>query len=310
MDPITAIALIWILLPFALLILWLRAQGQAKSLATARDAAAADAKALNERFSPILSIEAEIARLQEWTDSTRQATDDVRSTYAEKRKLLDQPEKQVAVYDERLSFAELGIYEPHFEFSDSTEFKDAIARRRTEQKALVAAKGATICPSNWTVDGSMAKGQTMVNRQSKLTRRAFNSECEAAIANVRWNNFNAMHKRICTAFEQINGANSSMNLRINPEYSKLKLEELRLTHEYREKLKAEKEERAEMARAEREEKNFSQRLRLPKRRNASISGFSTRLGPKLESTRVASRNWRLGSLRPMPLQSVPEPWLK
>lgn len=127
---------------------------------------------------------------------------------------------------------------------------------RDKQKALVSAKDATICPTTWTVDGSTAKGQTMINRQSKLTLRAFNGECEAAIANVRWNNFNAMEKRIQTAAEQINSANASMSLRINPEYIKLKLEELRLTHEYREKQKAEKEERAEMARAEREEKKL------------------------------------------------------
>lgn len=120
----------------------------------------------------------------------------------------------------------------------------------------MSAKDATICPTTWTVDGSTAKGQTMINRQSKLTLRAFNGECEAAIANVRWNNFNAMEKRIQTAAEQINSANASMSLRINPEYIKLKLEELRLTHEYREKQKAEKEERAEMARAEREEKKL------------------------------------------------------
>lgn len=256
MDPITATALIWMLLPFVLLVLWLRARGRAKRLMKEKETAAADASALKDRFSPILSIESEIARLRDEADSTRRSTDEIRSTYMEKRKLLDQLEKQVAVYDERLSFAELGVYEPHFDFNDSTEFKDAITRVREKQKALVSAKDATICPSSWTVDGSTAKGQTMVNRQSKLTLRAFNSECEAAIANVRWNNFNAMYKRIYTAFEQINNANASMNLRINPEYSKLKLEELRLTHEYREKQKAEKEERAEMARAEREEKKL------------------------------------------------------
>ncbi|KPP90537.1 MAG: hypothetical protein HLUCCA05_13770 [Roseibaca calidilacus] len=96
----------------------------------------------------------------------------------------------------------------------------------------------------------------MVNRQTRLTMRAFNNECEAAIANTRWNNVNAMEKRIQTAAKQINSANESMRLTINDTYVALKLEELYLTHEYRERLKAEKEERAEMARAERDEKKL------------------------------------------------------
>lgn len=256
MDPITAIALIWMFLPIVLIVLWLRGRKKVRRLAKEKDAAATDALAMKVRFSPVLSIEAEIERLRDEAATTRRATDEVRSSYAAKRKLLDQLEQQVAVYDERLSFAELGVYEPHFDFSDSEEFKDAIKAVRAVQKTMISAKGATICTTDWEVSGSKAKGQTMLNRQTKLTLRAFNSECEAAIANVRWNNMNAMEKRIRTAADQINSANTSLDLRLSHGYIELKVKELRLTHEYREKQKAEKEERAEMARAEREEKKL------------------------------------------------------
>lgn len=40
---------------------------------------------------------------------------------------------------------------------------------------MVSAKTAVICTTNWTVDGSAAKGQTMTNRNIRLTLRAFNS---------------------------------------------------------------------------------------------------------------------------------------
>ncbi len=96
----------------------------------------------------------------------------------------------------------------------------------------------------------------MINRQTRLTMRAFNNECEASIANTRWNNVVAMEKRILNAAKQINNANASMNLVINDDYVALKLNELHLTHEYRERLKIEKDERAELARAEREEKKL------------------------------------------------------
>ena len=94
----------------------------------------------------------------------------------------------------------------------------------------------------------------MMNRQMRLTMRAFNNECEAAISNTRWNNVNAMEKRVMNAAKQINAANKSLEIEIVDEYVALKLDELYLTHEYREQQKVEKDERAEKARHEREEK--------------------------------------------------------
>ena len=178
----------------------------------------------------------------------------LRASYAEKRGLFDRLEQQMAIYDERLAFAELGIYEPHFDFTDSEAFKASIIAVRDRQKAMISAKRATNCPTEWTVEGSKAKGQTMINRQTRLTMRAFNNECEASIANVRWNNVVAMEKRIHAAATAIDKENTSLKLTLNDAYVALKIEELRLTHEYRERLKTEKEERSEMSRAEREER--------------------------------------------------------
>lgn len=93
----------------------------------------------------------------------------------------------------------------------------------------------------------------MINRQIRLTLRAFNNECEAAIANTRWNNVNAMESRIERARDQIDKMNASQSVVIKESYLKLKLKELWLTHEYRELQKREKDERAEAARLAREE---------------------------------------------------------
>jgi len=165
-------------------------------------------------------------------------------------------ERQVALYDGKIAFPELGVYEPHLEFTDSEEFKRRILQAREGQKAMISAGQAATCPTNWTVDGSKAKGQVMINRQTRLTMRAFNNECESAIGNARWNNVVAMEKRILSAASAINKENTSMSLAITDSYIKLKIEELRLTHEYRERQKAEREERSEMARAEREKKKL------------------------------------------------------
>lgn len=290
MDDGTVLLLVWLALPFPFLLSTLLL---AKKLKRARN----ETSQLKERFSPIVSIDEERIRVEAQIAADKaKATDDieterraaerklqeiiqqteavqadiekVRATYSEKRALLTSLQEQIAVYDERLAFAELGVYEPHFDFGDSKTFKDAITAVRGRQKEYVSRKNATTCPTDWTVDGSKSKGQTMINRQSRLTLRAFNGECEAAIANTRWNNVVAMEKRIRNAAKQIDSANASMNLTINPRYLELKVEELRLTHEYREQLKIEKEERAEMVRAEREEKKLMAEAAAAEKREA------------------------------------------
>ena len=258
-DPITqsaVVSLVALAVPIVLFILWLRARKRARASMKAVEDRERQIEELKNKYSPIISIELELDRLRSSAEQARQETDEVRAQYAEKRSMLTKLEQQVAIYDERISFAELGVYEPHFDFGDSETYKESIKAVRERQKAMVSSKAATICPTDWTVDGSRSEGQTMVNRQTRLTMRAFNNECEAAIANTRWNNVVAMEKRILNAAKQIDNANASMSLFIHEDYVALKLDELHLTHEYRERLKVEKDERAELARAQREEKKL------------------------------------------------------
>lgn len=256
MDPAVIFAIAWLILPFLFLFLWLRSRSAKKRFERRAIEAESVTDEIKKKYAPITSIEEEVSKLRDTANQIQEQIAETRSSYASKRATLRELEKQVAVYDEKLAFAELGIYEPHFDFGDSEDYKAEIARIREAQKAMVTAKIATVCPTDWQVDGSRAKGQTMINRQTRLTMRAFNNECEAAIANTRWNNVNAMEKRILNAARQIDSANESMKLRINQDYVSLKLDELHVTHEYRERLKVEKEERAELARAEREEKKL------------------------------------------------------
>lgn len=210
-------------------------------------------KVLEDRFRGVLDVEEEIDKLQSTRVEYEKSAEEVRSNYKQKKMVYDRLRSELAIFDERLAFAELGVYEPHFDFQDSESFKNAIKASREEQKAMVSAKTAVICTTEWSVDGSKSKGRTMTGRNIRLALRAFNNECEAAIANTRWNNANAMEKRIKKAQVQIDKLNESNSIFIKQAYVDLKLEELRLTHEYREKLKQERDERAEASRLAREE---------------------------------------------------------
>jgi len=236
------------------------------------------------RLEPILSVEAEAEALRGERATLEAQIDATRAAYKEKRALLDRLSEQVAVYDERLALAELGVYEPHFDFTDSEAYKDAIKDCREKQKRMVSAKTAVSANNNWTVDGSKAKGQTMINRQIRLTMRAFNNEAEAAIANVRWNNVNAMEKRVHAAVKSINDSNASMQIELSPAYVALKIKEIRLTHEYREKLKAEKDERAEAARLSREEAKLLRDAEAAEREEAKYEALLDKARKEAEGT--------------------------
>ncbi|MEL6550491.1 MAG: DUF4041 domain-containing protein [Pseudomonadota bacterium] len=211
---------------------------------------------IENRFSAVIDVEAEAMKAAGERDKTVDELDKLRAEYKDKKSTYDRLRLQVAVYDETIAFAELGVYEPHFDFGDSADYKYKIEAVRQMQKAMVKQKTAVVCHTSWTVSDSASKGETMVNRAIRLTLRAFNNECEAAIANVRWNNAKALEKRLKNAKKQIDKANASLQIEITQDYLDLKLSELRLTHEYREKLKEEREKRAEQARLEREEKRL------------------------------------------------------
>ncbi len=211
---------------------------------------------------------------------------ELRGSYVRKREQYDRLIKEVAILDDKVAFAEMGVYDPHFDFTDSEQFKTEIAKVREEQKRLIALESAVSCSTNWTVEGSASKGATMTKRNIKLTLRAFNGECDVAIANVRWNNAVAMEKRIVRAAEQIDKLNASNHIKISTHFANLKVRELQLTHECREKLKQEREERAEAARlareelklvrdlerAQEEEERYTDLLAKAKAEAASISG--------------------------------------
>lgn len=162
--------------------------------------------------------------------------------------------------EEELEFQSFGFYRPHYSFTDSEQFRDALRQVRDAQKQLVKAKGAAHCPNDWTVDGNRAKGRKMINQQMKLMLRAFNGECDAAIAKVRYNNIAKMEARVSKACEAINKLGETKRVWITADYLNLKLHELYLTHEHHEALQREKEEQRRIKDQMREEQKAQKEI--------------------------------------------------
>lgn len=215
-------------------------------------------KALESRYSKIIDVDLEVDKSKKEKESIEQKIESLRKDYKEKRVIFEKLVKEAAIYDEEIQMAELGFYKPHFDFDTSERYKEEISQVKQEQKSLISSKKAIYCNTEWTVEGSKAKGRTMTNRAIKLTARAFNNECDAAISNTRWNNVDRMEQRIEKAYDAINKMNQSNAVVISRDYFSLKLKELRLAYEYVDKKQQEKEEQQEIKRKMREEAKLEQ----------------------------------------------------
>ena len=211
---------------------------------------------VTSRYADVIDVDIAVDEAKEKLTKTTKDIEELQRSYKQKKSVYDDLLSRIAIYDERLEYAEMGMYEPHFEFDTSEAFRDRIKEVRAKQKEMIKEKTAITCNIQWEVSGSRAEGKKMTNRGIRLTARAFNNECDAAIANVSWNNIERMEKRIVKAYEAINKMNETNKIFISPYYLQLKLDELRLAFEYKEKRQIEKEEQAELRRLEREEEQL------------------------------------------------------
>lgn len=217
-------------------------------------------QAFETRFKDVIDADKERDAVLQEKEQIQLETKELVESYKSKRTLYEHLTAELAIYEDELDMIEQGFYRPMFDFDTSEKFKDEIKQIKDTQKQMIKDKVAIYCNTNWTVGDSKSEGKKMINRGIRLTARAFNNECDAAIANVKWNNVNNMIARIEKAFEAINKLNETNDIHISPTYLEYKLLELRATHEYQLKKQAEKEEQAEIRRQMREEAKLEQEM--------------------------------------------------
>ncbi|GAM55157.1 chromosome segregation ATPase [Vibrio ishigakensis] len=205
------------------------------------------------------------AKHQEQKEELDRKLSQLEFRFGKRKEEYDELYKAFAVYNEDVELAELGFYKAQYDYDDSESYKRAIDKVKEQQKSLVRLKnnknGAFYCPTEWTVGDSRTEGRKMTERSIRLTSRAFNNECDAAIAKCTWKNVLRMEERIKRAFDSINKVNESNHISITKQYLELKLKELKLTHEYKEKKQREKEEQAEIREQMREEQKIEQEIK-------------------------------------------------
>ncbi len=190
---------------------------------------------------------------------------DLTLAYNKAKEIYDRLQHEVSLLEATSEDMSFGLYKPQYSFDTSEAYKADLDKICEQKKECIRSDAAAIYPSNWTVNNSAAEGKRMIKKQVKLMLRAFNGECDAAVARVNWNNATRMIERIQKSFEALNVLGVVVNTRISDAYLKLCLAELRLTHEYEMKKQEEKEqareERERMREEERAQKDFERAQR-------------------------------------------------
>ena len=171
-----------------------------------------------------------------------------------------QIEAQIINLNEEAMLQEFGLYKPKYDFADSDAYKLRLQQIRDKQKILVKKGSAVTGNMGWTVNGSKSEGNKMVKDMQKLLLRAFNSDCDELINNVKFNTFDTAVKRMEKSFEIISKCGRIMNVAITTTYYNAKYEELCLALEYRQKKQDEKEEQKEIRTRLREEAKLQKEI--------------------------------------------------
>ncbi|MBQ0907609.1 DUF4041 domain-containing protein [Flavobacterium sp. F-328] len=168
--------------------------------------------------------------------------DELNQKYQNSLETYTRLRKDVSLYESKLDLIEFGIYEPIYDFDKSEDYRNEQNRIIEQQKLMIQSETAATCRTEWTIDGSVAKGRATTKKYIKLVLRAFNGECNSQLAKVKWNNVNQMKERIRKSYETLNKLADGYSVSISYEFLELKLKEITLEYEFQVKRQKEKEE--------------------------------------------------------------------
>ena len=167
--------------------------------------------------------------------------------------------------DERV-LQSIGIYNYHHPLENAAQYQDRLRIIQQSVKDMVKLGDAILASDMFTYNNSLVKGRKMTSDFSKLMLRAYNSEADNCVRVLRAGNILTARKRLDRAVESIAKLGSMMEMRVNPEYHALRLEELELTADYLMKVQEEKEAAREERERLREERRAEQELKAQRER--------------------------------------------
>ncbi len=215
---------------------------------------------LRRKYSHLINLDEAVDFRQKALDEVRDNLEVLNAKFKEAKNINTSLEQEINLYRDTLEVRMFGLYEPQFSFETSERYKDEIQLVYIKQKEMIKSDKAAVCPTEWTVGGSLAEGKKMTNQNKKLMLYAFNGESDSLIAKVRWNNVARTRERMVKSYEAINKLGQTSLVSITKEYLQLKLEELALTYEYEQKKYEEKEEQRRIREQMRDEEKAQREI--------------------------------------------------
>jgi Domain of unknown function (DUF4041)/T5orf172 domain len=150
--------------------------------------------------------------------------------------------------DERV-LQEVGIYRYHHPLENAVAFRSRLDTIQQKTKETIREGRAIFASDMFTYNNSLAKGRKIVSDFGKLMLRAYNAEADNCVRSLRAGNVATAKNRLSTAVDAIAKLGAMMEMRINPAYHDLRIEEIELTGDWLMKVQEER----ELAREEREQ---------------------------------------------------------
>ena len=198
--------------------------------------------------------------------------------------------------DDQRVLQDVGIYRYHHPLENAAGFKDRLRTLEREMDGIIRAGRAVLAADMFTFSGSLAKGRKMVADLSKLMLRAYNAEADNCVRSLRSGNVATAKKRLEAAVAAIEKLGAIMEMRVNPQYHALRLQELELTADFqmkvqeeRERAREEREQLREQRRAEQELAAERERLEKEKAHYESALGALRAKGDEAAATELAGR---------------------
>lgn len=197
----------------------------------------------------ILEVKEEIAKLEENKTNLSKELIDINKEISETRESLIETQ-EIAMLQE------VGVYQYTSILDTAEGYSEKIAEIRTSIKDRnITNGGAITAAQGWTVNGSTAEGAKMVKEFSKLMLRAYNGEVDDAIRTLKPFKLQAAVDRVNKVEQSIEKLGKTMQIEIDDNYHKLRIEEIRLTADFLSKKEEEKElQKEERLRLKEEEK--------------------------------------------------------
>ncbi|WP_439693380.1 DUF4041 domain-containing protein [Curtobacterium sp. SP.BCo] len=244
--------------------LWAKAQTDARERFAAEQAA--------ER----LTGEQAIRTAEDRVRAAEQQAQEARATRDEVNAGISARRAELVDLTAAVELQAVGLFDFENPAASSTELASKLEALRYRIKNAVRDKRAVTTAPRFTFNNSEAQGRKFMTDMAKVLLRAYNAEAENAIKATRAGNLHVAQTRLSKAAEQIAKSGTMIDLRIEPSYHQMRLEEIALANEHLQTVQAERERERERRAELREQQRAAAELqaehdRLEKERQHYLS---------------------------------------